>query len=80
MTHYTTDYSKSVAPHFDAVQDIIDYLGAERYAKIAPEMAKLKHCGAFAMYCSLAGIQGFPAKAWYEHFQGQGSWKPEQLD
>lgn len=78
--HNTIDYGKSIAPSFDAVQDVMDWLGAERYAKIAPEMAKLANCGAFAMYCSLAGIQGFPVKAWYEHFHGQGSWKQEELD
>lgn len=78
--HNTIDYGKSPAPAFDAVQDIIDYLGKDKYDKVAPEMAKLTNCGQFAMYCSLAGIQGFPVKAWYEHFHGQGSWKQEQLD
>ena len=78
--HSTIDYSKSPCAAFDAVEDIKQWLGPERYSKIAPEMAKLTHCGAFAMYCSLAGIQGFPVKAWYEHFQGQGKWKPEELD
>ena len=78
--HNTIDYSKRAAPAFDAVQDVIDWLSQERYDKISPEMAKLTNCGAFAMYCSMAGIQGFPVKAWYEHFHGQGSWKQEELD
>lgn len=78
--HNTIDYSKSPAPSFDAVEDIRSWLGEERYKTVAPEMAKLNNCGAFAMYCSLAGVQGFPVKAWYEHFHGQGSWKPEQLE
>lgn len=78
--HNTIDYSKSPAPAFDAVEDIKDWLSPERYDKLAPEMAKLTHCGNFAMYCMLAGIQGFPVKAWYESFHGQGSWKPEELE
>lgn len=78
--HHEVDYSKSPAPAFDAVRDIIDWLGQERYDKVAPEMAKHKHCGNFTMFCALAGIQGYPVKAWYEHFHGQGSWKPEQLE
>jgi len=78
--HSTIDYGKSPSPAFDAVEDVRDWLGAERYAKIAPEMAKLTNCKAFAMYCSLTGISGFPVKAWYESFHGQGSWKQEELD
>lgn len=78
--HTTIDYNKSPAPAFDAVEDIKDYLGTEKYAKISPEMAKLTNCGAFAMYCSLAGIHGFPVKAWYEHFHGQCSWKQSELE
>jgi hypothetical protein len=78
--HTTIDYNKSPTPQFDAVEDIRDWLGKERYKTVAPEMAKLSNCEAFAMYCSLAGIQGFPVKAWYEHFHGQGSWKPEELE
>mgnify|MGYP001581466005 CR=1 FL=1 len=78
--HTTINYNQSPSPAFDAVQDIIEYLGRERYDKVAPEIAEIKHCGQFAMACSLGGIQGFPVKAWYEHFHGQGSWKQEQLD
>lgn len=76
----TIDYKDSPAPAFDAVQDIKTYLGDERWTKVCPELAKVTHCGQFAMYCSLAGIYGFPVRAWYEHFHGQGSWKQGQLD
>lgn len=78
--HNTVDYSQHAAPSFDAVEDIKDYLGEERFAKVSPEMAKLTHCGAFAMYCSLAGIYGFPVKAWYELYHGHGSWKAHELE
>jgi len=78
--HSTIDYSKRLAPAFDAVQDIKDYLGQERFNKVSPEMAKIKHCGQFAMYASLAGINGFPVKAWYELYHGQGSWNETELE
>lgn len=78
--HYTRDYTNSPTKAFDAVQDIIDYLGKTKYDKIAPWMARVSHCGNFAMFCALAGIQGYPVIAWYEHFHGQDSWKPEQLE
>lgn len=78
--HNTSDYSKSPAPQFDAIEDIKSWLGPDRWVMLQPEMAKIKHCGHFAMFCSLAGIQGFPVKAWYEHLNGQGSWNEEDLD
>lgn len=78
--HNTIDYSKSPAPSFDAVEDIREWLGEERYARlIAAGIGNELHCRRFALYCSFIGIQGFPVKAWYEHFHGQGSWKPEEL-
>ena len=80
MTHYDIDYSKSPAPTFDAVQDIIDYLGEKKYKEISPMISRITHCGQFAMYCSIAGIHGFPVRAWYEHYHGRGSWKQEEVD
>lgn len=80
MTHYDIDYSKSPAPAFDAVQDIIDYLGKKKYNEISPMISLVTHCGQFTMYCSIAGIHGFPVRAWYEHYHGQGSWKQEEVD
>jgi hypothetical protein len=78
--HNTISYAERATPSFDAVNDIKDWLGNERWDKISPEMAKVTNCGQFAMYASLAGVQGFPVKAWYELYHGQGSWKQEQLD
>lgn len=72
--HTTIDYNKSPALAFDAVQDIINYLGKAKYDDIAPQMAKVTSYGLFSNYCGLAGIHGFPVKAWYEHFHGQGTW------
>ncbi len=78
--HTTIDYSKSPSARFDAVEDIKAWLGQERWDTVSPEMAKVKNCGQFALYASLAGVQGFPVIAWYELYQGQGSWKPEELE
>lgn len=73
--HITIDYSKSPSKAFDAVEDIKEWLGAERWDVISPEMAKVKNCEAFEMYASLAGVQGYPVVAWYELYHGQGSWE-----
>lgn len=72
--HYTRDYTKSPAKSFDAVQDIIEYLGEKKYNKISPLISTIKDQKKFAAYCSLAGISGFPVKAWYEHYHGQCTW------
>lgn len=77
--HTTIDYSKSPSPTFDAVEDIKNWLGIERWDLFAPEMAKITHCGRFALFCSVAGIQGFPVQAWYESIHGQGTWKQDEL-
>lgn len=69
----TINYSKSPAPNFDAVNDIMEYLG-EKYSEIAPQIGKVLNTEHFAFYCGLAGIEGFPVKAWYDHFHGQGAW------
>lgn len=75
--HTLVDYSQSPAPAFDAVEHIKEYLGPAKYQQITREMAKVTDQKQFAFYCMLAGISGFPVKAWYEHYQGQGTWKAE---
>ena len=76
--HTTIDYSKSPCAAFDAVNDIKEWLGQERWDKVSPEMAKVKDQEHFMHYAGLAGIQGFPVQAWYELYHGQGSWKAER--
>ncbi len=76
--HTTIDYSKSVTPNFDAVNDVQDYLG-EKYPEIARAMSTITDPYSFSCYCGLAGIQGFPVRAWYEHFHGQGSWNEDKF-
>lgn len=70
----TIDYSDRPAAAFDAVEDIKTYLGPAKYQQITREMAKVTNKDRFAFYCSLAGIHGFPVKAWYDHYHGQGAW------
>jgi hypothetical protein len=72
--HNNKDYSNSPCKNFDAVQDIKDYLGKKKWAEISPQMAHIKDKEQFEMYCSVAGISGFPVRAWYELYHGQGSW------
>jgi len=71
----TIDYSTSPAKAFDAVNDIIEHLGERKYNEISPQISLVKDHNQFAFYCMLAGIEGFPVKAWYEHYHGEGTWK-----
>lgn len=73
--HTTIDYSGSPSMAFDAVEDIKEWLGKAKWDEISPMMAKVTDCEQFRMYAWLAGVQGFPVKAWYEIYHGQGSWK-----
>jgi hypothetical protein len=70
----TIDYSKSPAKSFDAVEDIKDYLGLDRWEKVSPEFAQIKDPEQFSAWAGFAGIEGFPVKAWYELYHGEGSW------
>lgn len=74
--HTTIDYSKSASPAFDAVEDVKQWFG-KRWDIISPEMAKITDCRCFEAYASFAGVEGYPVRAWYELYHGQGSWKAE---
>lgn len=69
----TKDYSKSPAKSFDALEDIRDYLGAARWEALYPQMKAVTHPRQFTFFCSIAGIEGFPVTAWYDHYHGQGA-------
>lgn len=73
MAHRTVDYSNSPAKAFDAVQDVMEWFG-DTYQLIADMMKPVTDPDMFAFYCMLSGVQGYPVKAWYEHFHGEGSW------
>lgn len=72
--HYTKDYSQSPAKSFDAVNDIKDWLGPERWDKVSAIMRTVVDHNQFAIAASFAGVHGFPVKAWYELYHGEGSW------
>lgn len=76
MPHFTRDYSKSPAPAFDAVEDIRDYLG-DQYAEKAAIVRQVTDAYQFTNLVGMfLGIEGRPVEAWYEHFHGQGTFKP----
>lgn len=70
MSHYDIDYS-GLTPqqaHEKALQDIQDYMGSERYAKLtallsADKPTSLEH---FRITASFAGVQGYPVRAWHD--------------
>lgn len=76
MTHYIIDFSKSETPAFDAIEAIKDWLGP-KWDKISPIMAQIEDQAYFDLAAEFAGVRGFPVRAWYELYHGQGSWKEE---
>ena len=68
----TIDYSKSPAKAFDAVEDIKSYFG-DRWDIISPEMAKIKDIDEFMTVANFAGIRGYPVRAWYDLYNGEGA-------
>lgn len=69
MSHYTINYNglSPQARHDKAIADIIEYMGAERYAKLTLMFSErspmtMSH---FEFACSFAGVQGWPVRAWY---------------
>lgn len=69
--HY--DLSNPVQAHAKAIQDVKDWLG-EKYEKVSLELGATVKAGCtlevFEMMVSFAGIQGYPAKAWYVELGG----------
>lgn len=74
------DYTKSLTPKFDAVNDIIDYLGQTKYDELIEKgIGKFTNINQFNFFCMLAGIDGFPVIAWYDHFHGEGSYERARI-
>jgi hypothetical protein len=67
--HYSIDYSglTNVEAHNQAISDIKEYVGDQRYI----DLTNLSRANGqisldtFRMMISFAGVQGFPARAWY---------------
>ena len=75
--HTTIDYSKSPCPKTDAVNDVKEWLG-DRWDKVSELMQTVTEPKQFQLYANFAGVKGFPVRAWYELYHGEGSWiEPE---
>lgn len=70
--HVTRDYSKSEAPNWEAVNDVMNWLG-DRYSTLAALMRTVIDPDEFALCCELLGFSGKPVQAWYDHFHGEGN-------
>lgn len=66
------DYANSPAPAFDAVEDIKEYFGVQ-WETISAEMSQIKDIDTFMAFANLAGIRGFPVRAWYDLYHGEGA-------
>lgn len=76
MTHYTMSYAglTDVEKSAKALQDIKDYLGEDKFESTTEIMRnEMIPYEQFVMAMSvMAGIQGYPVQAWYEHVYGAG--------
>jgi hypothetical protein len=83
MTHYNIVYT-DLPPEeksYKALQDIADWLGSKRkfrelteaFIYEGSELTQQR----FAFYCSLAGVQGYPVIAWWEHCFPKRPWEDE---
>lgn len=67
---YTRDYSgmDSISKHKRAIRDIKQYLGGDRFNELTRDFQDVGSMSfeSFSKYAWLAGIQGYPVKAWYE--------------
>lgn len=70
--HTTVDYSKSPAPAFDAVNDVMNWFG-DRWPSVTELMSRVKDPSDFRFYAAFSGVQGAPVRYWYDHYHGQGA-------
>ena len=75
MTSYTVNY-EGLSPaekQEKAIADTKDFLGVERFDKLSDEFKRYGYIEfeKFAFLCSITGVQGYPAKAWYKHIYGE---------
>lgn len=71
----TIDYSKSPSPAFDALQDVIEFLGPRWNTEVHAEMRKVTDPDQFRMWADFAGVSGFrPVSAWYDHYHGENAY------
>ena len=72
MSHYEIDYSGLTGLELQAkaLQDVVDYLGREMYAKLVAELrieAPMPYKAFSFQLAVFVGIEGPPARALYNH-------------
>jgi ribosomal protein S12 methylthiotransferase accessory factor YcaO len=83
MAHYVIAYSgKGMTPneaHAAALADIIDYLGGNRFGMLHNQWCAMRDnegfypsLEAFELMLSFGGVQGYPARAWYQEIWPYG--------
>jgi hypothetical protein len=79
MSHYDIDYGglDERTKEARAIQDIIDYLGQERFDYISTAIKQGMvedmdlDADALRLPLSLAGVQGYPVTAWFNYLKRQ---------
>lgn len=68
------DQMDPIAKHNKAIADIKDFLGEDKFGQITKTFREVPQdqmpLDKFTNYASLAGIQGYPVKAWYNYIYG----------
>lgn len=66
-----------IEKHNQAIADIKEYMGEERFNKITqefkrfePDNMNIEKFTSYVSLLSLSGIQGYPVKAWYNYCYG----------
>ena len=71
--HTTIDYSNKSSNH--VIDDLKDWFGEEKFASLSKlfqeEFKESPSSEHFSMLCSIAGVQGYPVRVWYEYLWGR---------
>jgi hypothetical protein len=71
---FPRDYSQSVSPRFDAVEDVKEFLGKD-WDGVSADMAKVASPSRFVFWAEVLGVRdSFAIQVWWELYHGQGSW------
>jgi hypothetical protein len=71
--HITVSYDNSPCHKADAIDDIKDWFGP-RWDSVSSQMQTVTSVRAFGMLAAISGVQGFPVKAWYDLYHGDGAY------
>lgn len=73
MTHYTISYEglDPIEKHNKAIADIKEYVGEDRFKDLTARFKEMSpSLEQFELMVSFAGVQGYPAKAWFNYCYG----------